>query len=224
MPMYKINNNIIWKEIVESNKDEFISTIAELSKPNENSEPLISSEKSAYNFDKISKKLNPSKYGPAASADALEITENEIILTEFKTGFKRKAFSPRDEKCFNCSKDKACKICVSYRNLQKRYNDAYINNLKYNLKLKIVESFVTLSYLVPSFNSYKLKFWAVINSPIDENEDILRELGNKPINESNIISGVKDIVKRFRKSENRGYYYDEVKVFTANEYLKEING
>lgn len=223
MLMYKIDNNIIWKEIVELNKDEYISTIAELSKPNEDSEPLISSEKSAYNFDKISKKFNLSKHGQAASADALEITENEIILTEFKTGFNRLVFPSRERKGFICSKDKAYIICDPYRILRKKYNDAYINNLNYNLKLKIVESFVTLSYLVPSLNSYKLKFWVVINNPIDEEEDILRELGKKPISDNNIISKVKNMMSRFRKCESRDYYYDEVKVFTANEYIKKIN-
>ena len=68
-------------------------------------------------------------------------------------------------------------------------------------------------------------FCVVVDDYIDSMEDTLTELASKP-SSTNTFSRVKSSLSRFvhlKTSDNKDYYYDEIKVLSPYEYKKYLN-
>lgn len=192
---------------------------------------LVKDERFLYNFDEITKKAYNNVKTPS-SADALLITNNIILLTEFKSGFKRKISKETiDYSKLTCPDDKT-KTCKDYANLLISKGKLETNELLDSLKFKAIESYMTLDKkILPLCANYsnnvhiKVIFCVVIDDYIDSMEDTLSELANKP-SSSNTLTNIKSSLSRFVKlktSDDKDYFYDEIKVFSPYEYIQYLN-
>ena len=210
---------------------DYLESISLLSKSTEG-KVLVEDERELYNFDKITEKVYNNIKVPS-SADALLITDKELLLTEFKSGFKRKISKETiDYSRLTCPDDNM-KICKDYAKLLIDKGKLETRELLDSLKFKAIESFVTLEKkLFPlcegdlSGNKrVKITFCVVVDDYIDSMEDTLAELANKP-SVSNTLCDVKSSLSRFtglKTPDGMDYFYDEIKVFSPYEFRQYIN-
>ena len=98
-----------------NNFEEFLEPISSLSK-SKDGKILVNDDRVLYNFDNITKKAYNYKKVPA-SADSIIVTKNTVLLTEFKSGFKRKISEETiDYNKLTCPYNSS-KICKDYGDL-----------------------------------------------------------------------------------------------------------
>ena len=204
--------------------------ISELSE-SDKGKVLVDDERKSYNFDKITEIVYDNKKVPA-SADALLATDKEVLLTEFKSGFKRKISKKNlDYSRLTCPDDKT-KVCKDYGNLLIDKGNLEVEELLDSLRSKAIESYTTLEKrILPLCDDLleskraRLVFGVVVDDYIDSMEDTLTELAGIR-STTNTVTIVKEALSRFVglvDVENKDYYYDEVKVFSPYEYGRYIN-
>lgn len=205
-------------------------SVSMLSK-SEKGNSLVSDETKLYDFDRITKKIYGSEKCPT-SADALLVTDKILLLTEFKSGFKRKISQETLNYEWLTCPDDGTKVCKDYAKLLIDKGKLEINELLDSIKFKAVESYMTLEKkIMPSckefFDGRRLRaiFCVVIDDYVDSMEDTLAELAEKqPSN--NMFDRVKSALVRFvnlKSSDGTDYYYDEVKILSPYEYKSYIN-
>lgn len=216
------------EEYLKSIYEDCISTVSELSKNLHSKKSSINSDKKLFNFDMIVKKFFGSSDAPA-SADAMYIKDNTVTFIEFKGGFNDiVSHKNKDKSLLECPKNKEIE-CNDYFEILMQKREQEKNNLKLNLILKIIETFIFYKYelLYNYFQktkidiNYKLKFVIVINDGIEEYENILEEMSSidnvESENNTNIISILKQMTKRFRNKNNR-YYYNSIEVYGTKSF------
>lgn len=192
---------------------------------------LVNDETSAYNYDKITKQVYGYIKYPT-SADALLVNDKIILLTEFKSGFKRNISKETlDYSMLTCPDDDA-KICRDYANLLLDKGKLETEELMDSIKFKAIESYITLDKkILPLCNDFlndrhlRVIFCVVVDDYIDSMEDTLTELAAKPTS-CNTFNRVKSSLLRFvniKTSDNEDYYYDEIKVLSPYEYKRYLN-
>ncbi|MDE5910110.1 MAG: hypothetical protein K2H52_15410 [Lachnospiraceae bacterium] len=216
---------------ITSEFSNYLEPISLLSKSTEG-KVLVRDERKLYNFDKITQKVYNNTKVPS-SADALLISSRGLLLTEFKSGFKRKISEETiDYSRLTCPDDNT-KICKDYAKLLIDKGKLETSELLDSLKFKAIESFVTLEKKLFSLCSggitenkhVKVIFCVVIDDYIDSMEDTLTELADKPA-VSNTLSNVRLSLSRFvglKTTDGKDYFYDEVKVLSPYEYTRYID-
>lgn len=211
----------------DNNWAAYKESISLISKSGSNHGSLVNSEKKIFNFDKISIALNHPKRLPT-SIDGLRITSETLELVEFKRGFKQiittSNYDPKKIYCEHLGAE-----CTDYRELFFKNQDTEREQLIHSLRLKAIESFVTMEKLIlplcenlETQQSLNLKLTVVIDEDgIDSMEHTLTSLSG----ESNPVDNCYDRIKRSlsRLANNldacgKTYYYDLVEVFSVNEY------
>lgn len=188
---------------------------------------LVSDHRELFNFDKISEKIYSSK--KPSSADSIYISENAVILIEFKSGFKKII----TKKSFDISKitcpDDGAKPCYEYAKLLFQKQRCESNELLDSIRLKAIESYITLEKEILPFcnNSQDIPtrkrrfiFCTVVDDYIDSMEDTLNELSGKN-SDNNTITSIKNALSRLILHKN--YYYTEIKVFSPYEFIQYLN-
>lgn len=192
---------------------------------------LVKDERSLYNFDVITKKVYNNLKTPS-SADALLVTSGIILLTEFKSGFKRKISKETlDYHKLTCPDD-STKICKDFADLLVSKGNLETAELLNSIKFKAIESYLTLEKKLlplcmdfPNDKRARVIFCVVIDDYVDSMEDTLAELAHKSL-VSNTLTVIKSSLSRFinlKTSDNRDYFYDEVKVLSPYEYTQYIS-
>ena len=195
---------------------------------------LVNDERQMYNFDKITEMISGKREAPN-SADAMLVTNRQILFTEFKSGFVKKINKRNfDYKRMDCP-DKPSIICRPYANLFIENQNMENEQLLDSLKLKAIESYVTLEKQILPLCEEKIigkalrcVFGVVIDVPNDKEEDILNELAEVKDDESeNTIAQIRQSLKRLsgnKCTNGETYLYDEIKVFSPYEFKKYLDG
>ena len=197
---------------------------------------LISDERKLYDYDEITKRLhNYVKY--PTSADSVLVKGKLVAFVEFKSGFKKKITKKNFQlNKLTCPYDKKKEwICKEYGKMLLDKLDLESEELLDSIKMKAAESYITLEKkIVPHCEDIaygkkiQLLYWVVVDyedSAIDVLEDTLTELG-KTSAEDNPISDIKKSLDRFvgqKDVNNQGYYYDEIEVFTPENFVRKLD-
>lgn len=197
---------------------------------------LVVDEREIYNFDKITEKLYENELSKKpSSADAVAVTPKCLMLVEFKTGFKSKFSAKKlNRNLLKCPYD-GSKICDEYGKLL-LINRNYVRNELYDsVRLKAIESYMTLKKKISSAVLRQeetlyvpIIYCVVIDEPLDDMEDTLLELAKKDTDDNAFVKMRRSLkrlidVKSSDKSEN--FYYDEIKVLSPycfKEYLSKV--
>ena len=215
-----------------ANWDTYKTSIAIASK-NERGQALVECEDDIYNFDEICKSIFNSN-NISTSADGILFEGKNIELIEFKSGFKqritKKAFNEEKGKCKKTTPEI---ICDDYWNLFWDNQERKIRELTDSIKLKAVESYITLEkHLFPicnddiEGNSFRIIFTVVVDEDgADGIEEILAEAsGSNPETNNQLIS-LKQSLRRFSNitdCKGNAYLFDEIRVLTAKDFQNRI--
>lgn len=214
----------LYKHITDSFPAD-LKTISELSKSSAG-KSLVNNEKKLYDYDSITKKVYHEIKVPS-SADALLVTDRQILLTEYKSGFKRHISKKTlDYSQLTCPDDPS-KICHPYADLLVDKGNLECDELLDSLKFKALESYITLEKKLfplcndnPNNKKTKLIYSVVIDDYVDSMEDTLTELASTS-SDTNSFSNIRNSLSRFvglSDTTDEDYYYDEIKVFNPHEY------
>lgn len=206
----------------------FVKPLSEVSKPDSPNSALINRPEKVYCFDSICESIYP-KNKPA-SVDGLFFCENSAYFVEFKTGFKKKITRK------NYDEEKA--MCPKYNHPCKDYGDLFFKNqdketegLKYAIKIKAIESYITLEKEILSCceDAHKSEIVLIVvidDDGIDSYEDTLLELSEnhaalKAVD--NIFSSLKKSLQGYKNKKDKhcppnDYYYDKIEVLSAKEF------
>lgn len=209
---------------MSENFGKYQETITQLSMNQRTGKSLIEDDKKLYNFDAIAEALTSNDKKPA-SVDAIAFTQTGIVLIEYKTGFNNKILSGKiEKKQLQCPYDeKEVKICEEYGKLIRKTARLEKKELLDSIRSKAVESYVLLEKEIISNCEkvdYKVFFWAIIDEPKDQLEDIGLELGKMKKKSNNSISVLKQSLSKFQRRKN--YYYDAIEVMTAADFKRRI--
>lgn len=204
-------------------------SVTMLSKSGDTGNSLVVCDEEQYCFDDISKTLND-----ASSVDAIDFKKNGIELIEYKSGFADKIsvdkYNPDRVKCPTHTGES----CEEYWKIvcDNRKKDKEI--LKNNIKLKAVESYITLEKCVfphceNATGPQEIKLTVVIDvDPMEEEVKIFSDLsGTECDRATEMISSIKESLSRFLlKTDVKGnvYYYDSIDVVGAKTYYKRLIG
>lgn len=224
-----INKDV--KDYATHNWSRFINTITELSK-NDKGDSLVDSLVQMYNFDNISKSLYNSDRIPT-SADGLNVSGKAVELVEFKSGFKQRItkynFDPSKGKCPDPNIDQ---VCTYYWELFFKNQKQNVKELISSIRFKAIESYITLEKQVfPNCQDAKtmipLRLVVVIDGDgIDGIEYIYSELsGDAGTTQDNCFEAIRNALSRLknlRDANGNAYYYDEIEVLSAQDYLNKL--
>ncbi len=213
---------------INNNFKEFLEPISELSKSAKT--VLVNDNRHLFNFDKITENIYEGKKVPS-SADSLWVKGNEILLTEFKSGFKRKISKETlDDSKLKCPYDET-RVCKDFGKLLIDKGKLETNELLDSLKFKAIESYITLEKKIfplcplPSKGKIRVIFCAVVDDYVDSMEDTLSELAGGFIN-TNTFQQVRDSLSRFiglKSQDGENFYYDKIEIMSPYEYQKYIS-
>lgn len=210
------------------NWSQFLKPISELSKSGDGAS-LVDSSVELYCFDDICKSLYENKKVPT-SADALRVADRMVELVEFKSGFKQRITKNNfDSEKGRCNALKG--VCEKYWGEFFKLQKANKEELKSNIRLKALESYITLEkQILPlcqdTTAGVKLKLIVVIDvDAVDSMEDTLSDLAVKEPPEGNSISDVRKALLRLTNlhdAKNNTYLYDCIEVLSAQDYLSKL--
>ena len=213
---------------MEEHYGDYLKTVRELSSNGKKS--LVEDDCRQYAFDDLSEQVFPTGKKPT-SEDGLAVLKMEILLTEFKTGFRDK-ISVINQDLLKCCDDEA-KTCREYGKLLIRKRTLEKKELLDSIKMKAVESYLTLEKKffpkcdeiiqgenLKTVRGYKIKYCVVIDDYVDSMEDTLAEMAHHPV-ETNSITMVRNALNRFvgLRADDEDYLYDEIKVVTPWNFL-----
>lgn len=226
MVIIMINKNIldyVKKRWLSSEYHEPISVISASASDRKTS--LVNISTKIFNFDKITKTI----YGEEcdvlpASADGMFFIGNKLYFVEFKTGFKKKITKENFDKKIGICKYKK-EICEGYWDLFFKNQKKETNELKYSIKTKAIDSFVTLDkMLIPRCDEgdkVSICFMAVIDA---DSGDALLDMYEKGNKNSGDIKRIRDSLKQYNKYSNKlDYFYDEIEVKSEMEFERFIH-
>ena len=218
------------------NNSKFKKTVSELSQQkSQKNLSLVEDDYQLYDFDEICRyycNLSNSSSKEPASADALLITKKYLEVIEFKSGFARRITRE------NLTRSEVYK-CPHLKDICKDYWDKFFevrekekDELKNNLKLKAVESYIFLEKQIfcnknceSLSKPIQLKLKIVIDvDPVTIEEEMLSSTKDK--NFETLRKALRDSLKRFliqKDINNQGYYYDSIDVKSSLEFKSELN-
>ena len=215
-----------------ANWENFQTTISIASK-NDKGQALVENESLIYNFDDISKSIFNSNNAPT-SADGIQFKGMTIELIEFKSGFKQKITKNSfDEEKGKCKKATPEIICDDYWNLFWENQERKIDELIDSIKLKAVESYITLEkHVFPlcqdekSGLTFRLVFTVVVDGDgADGIEDILADVAGIDPDTDNPLISLKQSLKRLsnkKDCQGHSYLYDEIEVLTVKDFQNKL--
>ena len=220
--MFMITKDI--KSYLASNYSDYRESVSELSK-SDNGKMLVNDERKLYNFDKITEDLY--QKNKPESADSLYASNKKVFLVEYKSGFKKKITKDNfDKKLMTCYEDDE-KYCEAYANLFFKNQKNEDKILRHSLQFKAIESYMTLMEEIVKKSDEEhvekaLVYCVVVDDYVENMEDILNDLAKKKT-DKNALESVRQSLSRFRKTDNKQYYYDDIKVFSPYEFKVFLN-
>lgn len=211
------------KLYLSNNYSNYLETITEMSKSN-SGKSLVNDERKLYNFDKITKELYKEK--TPESADSIYASGRKIFLVEYKSGFKKRVTKGNfDKKLMSCYEDND-KYCEAYGELFLKNQKNENKILRNSVQFKAVESYMTFKEGIESKSEEDVKrksliYCVIVDDYVDSMEDILNGLAKKT-SETNTITCLQQSLSRFRKTEKKDYYYDDIKVFSPYEFKEYL--
>ena len=204
-------------------------TLTDLSMRANGDTSLVIDNSILYDFDKISQSFySPNNY--PASADCINATGKEVVLIEFKSGFKQKITKDSIQKDkFSCTEVQDRDFyCQSYWNLffknQKNERKILINSIIF----KAIDSYFTLKkHMICKCESIEKKIPINLFIVIDEDpiNSMIDALGGFPKNQKNTsfveISEALKRVDLITNSENDPIY-NRVKVMSTSAFLTQV--
>lgn len=211
------------------NWNDFKVTITEASSSGDGKISLVQSEREVYHFDDICLSIFGEANSPA-SVDGIWIMHNgNVGLVEFKSGFKKKITRKNfDREKARCTK--SGETCEDYWDLFFRHQKSEDRILISSIRDKAIESYVALEKhvfmrcddLADNRRPVKLNLFVVIDEdPVESMEDILADLADEHLDETNHVSVIRSALKRLVgkvDSEGNTYYYDKIEVMSAREF------
>ena len=209
--------------------DTYIKPLSIVSAPGYNKPPLIDNSKVIYCFDDINKSLYRKNY--PKSADGLFFYKNNAYFVEFKTGYKKKI--TKDNYCEEMA---MCHVhkhpCSEHKELFFSLQKKETEELNHSIKLKAIESYITLEkQIIPCCEDNgkcQVKLLVVIDADdTDDYENTLLELAEKKT-DNNIISSLENSLCNYKRKQDKSslendYFYDEIKVMSAEEFEQFFN-
>lgn len=130
-----------------------------------------------------------------------------------------------DKKQMSCYEDDE-KYCEAYGELFFKNQKNEDKILRNSVQFKAVESYMTFMEEIESKSEEDTKqksliYCVVVDDYVDNMEDILNGLAKKS-SETNTITSLRQSLSRFCKTEKKGYYYDDVKVFSPYEFKEFV--
>lgn len=211
------------KSYLINNYPNYLEAITDMSK-SDNDKVLVNDERKLYNFDKITKELYEAK--TPESADSIYASDKNVFFVEYKSGFKKKITKDNfDKKQMSCYEDDE-KYCEAYGELFFKNQKNEDKILRNSVQFKAVESYMTFMEEIESKSEEDTKqksliYCVVVDDYVDNMEDILNGLAKKS-SETNTITSLRQSLSRFCKTEKKGYYYDDVKVFSPYEFKEFV--
>lgn len=219
---------------------QFKSAITNISK-SDNGNSLVKSSVEIYNFDSICKAVFGKATVPS-SADGLMLTTKNIVLIEFKSGFRKKItkenFRTEIDLCEYLHKENMDR-CEHLERIYTKYKDLFFKQQKNedhelisSIRLKAIESYITLEKQIfpncPTSNKpTRLHFIVVIDEdPVDSMERILDDLSSKKTTQKNYSVAIRQSLRRLVKqhdAKHNPYYYDEICVFSVQEFSQYLS-
>lgn len=202
----------------------FLQPISEMSK-SDNGKILVKDDRKLYNFDKITEELY--QHNLPESADGVYALKNKIFFVEYKSGFKRKITKENFKETQMACPDDSKKFCRPYAELFFKNQKNEDKILYHSIHQKAVESFMTFMKEIvfkseEDQQSKELIFCVVVDDYVENMEDILNGLAKKS-SDSNTIGSLRQSLSRFRKAENKDYYYDDIKVLSPHEFTEFLD-
>lgn len=212
------------KSYLANNYSEYLESISELSKIC-GDKSLVKDNRKLYNFDKITQKIYEKNL--PQSVDSVYASSKKIFFIEYKTGFKKKInrnnFDKERMKCPYIGK-----YCKDYGKLFFRNQTNEDTILRNSLQLKAIESYTTFMEQIVSKSREdenhirkSLIYCVVVDDYVSHMENILDMLADRK-SDTNIIEGLKKSLSRFQKTENKDYYFDEIKVFSPHDFREFV--
>lgn len=206
------------------NYEDYLETISNLSM-SDKGRVLVEDGHKLYNYDKITEVLYPIK--TPDSADAIYATDKKVFFVEYKSGFIKKINENNFDKSLMTCPDDEEKYCEPYAKLFFKKQKKETEILYHSIHMKAVESYMTLMKAIEpnceQDDTQKiLIFCVVVDDYIENMEDILSGLANKP-SDTNTITSLRQSLSRFCKTEGKDYYYDEIKVLSPYEFKIFVN-
>lgn len=225
---------MIFKDVqkyAEINWKECLKSVTECSKAKKTKISLVRNETKIYCFDDISKTIYFND-NPSASVDGVDFNEDEIVLVEYKSGFKEKITRDNYANDYRSRCPETQSVCKDYWDLFFKLRDGEKKELISNLKLKALDTYVTLEKnIFPNCDDTpkgkKLRLIIVIDADdVDDMEDALSDLSRKPTSKNNYFTKIKDALSRFKLREDafgNKYLYDSIEVYSVKRYSDLIN-
>ena len=213
--------------------DYFLDTVTDLSKrEGRGIGSLVKNDRvKFYNMDKICKAVFEESQAPA-SADAINITDKEIEVIEFKSGFKRNITKENLDKNQMLCEKAGNNYCEEYGTLFLKEQKMELDKNKENIRLKAVETYMFLEKKIfckfspETRRKTRIVYKVVIDAdPVDNIEDILLLAAkkNKPNNQmEDLRRGLRRYVSNVDENE-MPYYYDRIEVKSYIDYENELN-
>lgn len=220
-----VNANLL--EYADKNWKAFLKPISDLSKPCSKEKSLVECDKMQYSFDAIYKSFGVKH--PLCSADAIEISQNEIVLIEYKTGFKDKMKVQLDPKLAVCDKISGNKVeCTDVFDALASVRKKDKELLKQSIKTKAIDSWTILEKMIfpkcSCKNEVKVVYSVVVDVNPPDGEMAIMEKMSKQDSGSQ-LSAIKDSLKKYILTSDDGdnLLFDDIKVYSSNEYQSIIN-
>lgn len=224
------------KSFCENNLDQ--SSFKTLSEDKTTKESLVENCSIAYDYENyVLHKLFTEN--PLKVVDALFIKDDNVYLFEFKSGFDQIInISNFDINYWKCPNKEICRIdgsdepilCKAGAKFFIENQEHKINELKLSLHGKLVETHTVLNrFILPKCPhgeiKYKIWFIAVVDKlsmPLEETQDILELLSG--IEPSNKVSNLRDSFIKYKRkdADSLPLYYDEIEVWSVNEFEEKI--
>lgn len=212
------------KEYFEKDFSDFKSTAKECSKDDKGNY-LVKSGFEVFNFDKIIHSLSDKTL---KSCDAIIFKDNKIIFVEFKQISKslylKEKTCPQRKNCFDKSNDDCKKCLKAFEN----YNKKKLENFKYSIANKIVQSLYVLNKLLlpkceEKTEKMSLEYILVVdlsNVSNEYTENVLNSLAKK---DTDIFDSLKSSICRFQ-SEYLGkkVFFERTKIMNSETFDKEF--
>lgn len=199
-------------------------SITELSK-NDDGKALVKHTNCMYCFDEISASIHGDDNVPT-STDAIFCQGNTIYLVEFKTGFKRRITRENFNNAYAACEHTPNVTCEHFKELIIKVGDLEQEILKDSLKMKALESYMTLEKWIfkecnLERNRVAINLIFVTDAPSD---DIMMPSSSTSTNAS--LQFLEDSLSRFRIKKDfqkKKHLYDTVQVLSPKTFQNRIN-
>lgn len=217
------------KQYAEENWAQYKKTISCITQSGDQKGSLVESEHTLYCFDDITAFLFQKQDKPA-SVDGIAFYRSATRLIEFKAGYHDiiddKHYDPQKAMCEETQKE-----CLELKPLLKKIRKKEKSELIDSIRLKAIESYITLEKqilpkCIPQEKKTTVEFWVVTDEePTDTMKDIYESVSGSKTCCDSPFDQLRKTLQRLsvqKDAEGKDYYYDKIKVISAVEFQKKL--